>query len=106
VVYRREPYLVKDQDYIMARTAQISKEKQQSIINLGHERQSMWNISRTLKVSLNAVAKTIKRYDETGSHADHHREGRPRVTSAAEDKFIRVTSLRNCSPNKCFTEFK
>ena len=22
--------------------------------------------------------------------------------SAAEDKFIRVTSLRNCSPNKCF----
>jgi hypothetical protein len=28
------------------------------------------------------------------------------VTSAAEDKFIRVTSLRNCNPNKCFTEFK
>uniref|UniRef100_A0A8C7CP95 E3 ubiquitin-protein ligase n=1 Tax=Oncorhynchus kisutch TaxID=8019 RepID=A0A8C7CP95_ONCKI len=28
----------------------------------------------------------------------------PTVTSAAEDKFIRVTSLRNCSPNKCFTE--
>ena len=29
-----------------------------------------------------------------------------RVTSAAEDnKLIRVTSLRNCSPNKCFTEF-
>jgi hypothetical protein len=26
---------------------------------------------------------------------------RPRVTSAAEDNFIRVTSLRNCSPNKC-----
>jgi hypothetical protein len=26
--------------------------------------------------------------------------------SAAEDKFIWVTSLRNCSPNKCFTELK
>ena len=49
-----------------------------------------------------AVAKTIKRYDETGSHQAHHRKGRPRVTSAAEDKFIRVTNLRNCSPNKCF----
>ena len=24
----------------------------------------------------------------------------------AEDKFIRVTSLRNCSPNKCYIEFK
>ena len=32
--------------------------------------------------------------------------GRPRVTSAAEGKFIRVTSLRNCRPNKCFTEVK
>ena len=30
-------------------------------------------------------------YDETVSHEDRHRKGRPRVTSAAaEDKFIRV----------------
>ena len=29
---------------------------------------------------------------------------RPRVASAAEDTFIRVTSLRNCSPNKCLTD--
>ena len=28
------------------------------------------------------------------------------VTSAAVYKFIRVTSLGNCRPNKCFTEFK
>jgi hypothetical protein len=50
---------------------------------------------RTLKVSSSEVAKTIKCYDETGSHEDHHRKGRRRVTSAAEDKFIRVSSLRN-----------
>jgi transposase len=73
----------------MSRTAQISRE-----------------ISRTLKVSSSAVAKTITCYDETGSHVDRHRKGRPIVTSAAEDKLIRVTSLRNWSPNKCFTEFK
>jgi hypothetical protein len=59
-----------------------------------------------LKVSSCAVAKTIKPYDETDTHEDHHRKGRPRVTFTAEDKFIRVTSLRNCSPNKSFTEFK
>jgi hypothetical protein len=35
-----------------------------------------------------------------------HRKGRSRFTSAAEDKLNRVTGLRNCSPNKCFTEFK
>ena len=45
-----------------------SKEKWQSIITLGHEGQSIHIISRTLKVSSSAVAKTIKRYDETGSH--------------------------------------
>ena len=41
----------------MARTAQISKEKRQSIITVRHEVQSIRNISRTLKVSLSAVAK-------------------------------------------------
>jgi hypothetical protein len=59
-----------------------------------------------LKVFSSAVAKTIKSYDETGSHEDRHRKGRPKVTSAAEDTLIRVTILRNCSPNKSFTKFK
>jgi transposase len=71
----------------MARTAQISKEKRQSIITLSREGQSMWNISRTLKVSSSAVATNIKHYDETVSHEDSHSKGRPRVTSAAEDQY-------------------
>ncbi|CAJ0955651.1 unnamed protein product [Ranitomeya imitator] len=57
--------------------------------------QSVQKIGKTLKVSPSAVAKTINRYKETGLHEDRPRKGRPRVTSAAEDKFIRVTSLRN-----------
>lgn len=72
----------------MARSAQISKEKRQYIIILRHEGMSIQQISRTLQVSSSEVAKTIKRYDETGSHEDRHSKGRPRVTSAAEDKFI------------------
>ncbi|XP_065327633.1 adenylate kinase 2, mitochondrial-like [Pelmatolapia mariae] len=42
-----------------------------------------------------AVAKTIKIYDETGSHEDRPKKGRPRVISASEDKFVRIISLRN-----------
>ena len=57
---------------------------------------------KNLKKKVNTVAKTIMRYDETGSHEDRHRKERPRVTSAAVDKFTRFTSLRNCNPNKCF----
>jgi transposase len=59
----------------MSRTAQISKEKRQSIINLRHEGQSIRKMSRTLKVSSSAVAKTIKLYDEAGSHEDSLRKG-------------------------------
>ncbi|CAJ0924756.1 unnamed protein product [Ranitomeya imitator] len=57
--------------------------------------QSVKKIGKTLKVSPSAVAKTIKLYNKTGSHEDRPRKGRPRVTSASEDKFIRVTCLRN-----------
>jgi transposase len=46
----------------------------------------MWKMARTLKVSSSAITKTIKHYDETGSHEECHRKGRPRVTSAAENK--------------------
>uniref|UniRef100_A0A096MC38 Transposase IS30-like HTH domain-containing protein n=1 Tax=Poecilia formosa TaxID=48698 RepID=A0A096MC38_POEFO len=79
----------------MARQKQLSKEKRVAIITLRNEGQSVRKIGKTLKVSPSAVAKTIKHYKETGSHEDRPRKGRPGVTSAAEDKFIRVTSLRN-----------
>ena len=67
---------------------------------------SIREITITFKVSSSAVAKTIKRYDETGSHEDRQRNGRPRVTSAIEDKFFRVDCTSDYSPNKCITEFK
>jgi transposase len=89
----------------MKTKAQISK-REMTVHHYFKTGQSIRNISRTLNVSSSAVAKTIKHYDETGSHEDLHWKGSPRVTSAAEDTFIRVTSLRNCSPNKCFTELR
>jgi transposase len=74
---RRWPYIVKDQVHIMARKAQIGKEKPQSIVTLRHESQSIQKISRTFKVSSSAVEKSIKSYDETGSHEYRHKKGRP-----------------------------
>ena len=81
----------------------INNNKKREITSL---RSVNWKISKTLKVSSSAVTKTIKLYDETGSHEDHHWKGRPRVTSAAEDTFVRVSITSDCSPNKCFTELK
>jgi hypothetical protein len=56
-------------------------------------------VSQSGKFQELAVAKTIKHYDETGSPEDLHRKGKPRVTSASEDKFIRVNCTSDCSPN-------
>jgi azurin len=42
--YTEDIYLVNDQVQIMTRTAQLSKEKRQSIITLRHEGQSMGKI--------------------------------------------------------------
>ena len=58
---------------------------------------SLYGTFQELQVSSIAVAKTIKLYDGTGSQEDNHSNGRPGVTSAAEDMFIRVTSLRSSS---------
>ena len=66
----------------MARTNQLSKEKWQPIITLETEGQSVQKIAKTFNVSPSVVAKTTKRYDETGSHVDRPRKGRPRVTYA------------------------
>ena len=73
----------------MARTAQISKGKQQSIITLRHEGQSIREHFKNFKSFFKCSHQNIKRYNETGSYEDCHRNGRPRVTSAAEGKFIK-----------------
>ena len=63
-------------------------------------------MSRNLKVSSSAIAKTIKRNDETGSREDCHGKLRHIITAAAEDNSLELKATSDCNPNKCFTEFK
>ena len=48
-----------------------------------------------LKMSYNAVYYFLLRTAQTGSNKNIKRSGRPRCTSEQEDKYIRVSSLRN-----------
>jgi hypothetical protein len=73
----------------MPRTAQIIKRD---------KGQSIQKILRSLKVQSQKPSSIIMKL----AFMRTHRNGRPIISFAAEDKFIRVTSLRNCSPNKCF----
>lgn len=90
VVHSWQPYLTTVRIHIMTRPNQLSKEKQQPIITLRTEGQS---VQETLKLWM--CPPKPSRLRSNCLTWGRPRKGRPRVTSAAEDTFIRVTSLRN-----------
>ena len=79
----------------MARNKELSSETRQSILVLRNEGYSMREIAKKLKISYNAVYYSLHRTAQTGSNQNRKRSGRPRCTTEQEDKYIRVSSLRN-----------
>ena len=59
----------------------------------------MREIAKKLKISYNAVYYSLHRTAQTVSNQNRKRSGRPRCTTEQEDKYIRVSSLRN----RCLT---
>ena len=78
----------------MARNKDLSSETHPSILVLRNEGYSMREIAKKLKISYNAVYYSLHRTAQTGSNKDR-KSGRPRCTTEQEDKYIRVSSLRN-----------
>ena len=78
----------------MARNKYISSEARQSILVLRNEGYSMWEITKKLKISYNAVYYFLHRTAQTGPN-QNRKSGRPRCTTEQEDKYIRMSSLRN-----------
>ena len=56
---------------------------------------SMLEIAKKLKISYNGVYYSLQRTAQTGSNQNRKRRRRPRCTTKQEDKYIRVSSLRN-----------
>ncbi|CAJ0600731.1 unnamed protein product [Cylicocyclus nassatus] len=79
----------------MARKREISSETRQFILVLRNEGYSMREIAKKLKISYNGVYYSLQRTAQTGSNQSRKRSGRPRCTTKQEDKYIRVSSLRN-----------
>ena len=52
-------------------------------------------VAGILQCTKSMIYALIRRYEATGNTADRHRTGRPRVTTPAEDQYVRVTMLRN-----------
>ena len=65
------------------------------ILVLRNEGYSMWEIAKKLQILYNAVYYSLHRTAQTVSNQNRKRSGRPRCTTGQEDKYIRVSSLRN-----------
>ena len=59
----------------------------------------MWEIAKKWKIWYNAVYYSLHRTAQTGSNQNRKKTGRPWCTTEQEDKYIRVSSLRN----RCLT---
>ena len=79
----------------MARNKDLFSETRQSILVLRNEGYSMREIAKKLKISYNTVYYSPHRTAQTGSNQNRKRSGMPRCTTEQEDKYIRVSSLRN-----------
>lgn len=80
----------------MAKQKQLSLETRQSIHVLRMEGCSLRDIAKKLKISLKGVRYSLERQAATGSNQDRSRSGRPKCTSAKEDKYLRVSSKNRC----------
>ena len=65
------------------------------IVALSNEGFSQRQIAAKIGVSKGAVQRTVERFRKTKSYSNLPRSGRPRCTTSQEDRFIKITSLRN-----------
>ena len=55
----------------------------------------MQEIAKKLKISYNGVYYSLQKTAQRGSNQNRKRSRRPRCTNKQEDKYIRVSNLRN-----------
>jgi len=56
--------------------------------------ESQSDIAVVLNVTQSTISRLWSRYQQTGTSRDHPRSGRPRVTTVAQDRYIRLRHLR------------
>ena len=76
----------------MPRLNQQSRNRALGMIDGGA---SIREVACHFNVDMSTIVRLRRRYNTTGSVADRPRQGRPRVLTPADERFIRLSSLRN-----------
>lgn len=74
---------------------ELSNENKGRILGLREAGWSYRAIALKIPCGKSTVCDVLKKYRQTGSIKNLKRSGRPRVTTTSQDKYIRVTSLRD-----------
>ena len=69
------------------------------IVTLCQEGLSAREVSRRLRVNQNDVVRTWMRYRDTGTVDDMHCSGRPKATTAVDDRYLWISARRNPESN-------
>ena len=76
----------------MGRLSTVDRERGIGMLQAGL---SAAEVARRLQVHKSTISRLATRFQETGATADRQRPGRPRETTPAQDRHIRVSHLRN-----------
>lgn len=76
----------------MPRLRELERQRAVTLLLQG---MSQAQVSRTLNTNQSTISRLWKRLEETGTVADRSRTGRPRVTTARQDRTIRLAHLRD-----------
>ena len=79
----------------MAKRQPLDYSVKQAIVKLQKEKHTIKEISEKVKHSKSVVGRIVKSYNDTGKIASAFKTGRPRKTSAREDRIMQRMSLKD-----------
>ena len=78
----------------MAKRQKFNYSVRQAIVKLHKEKHTVREISMKVKRSMSVVGRVFKSYNDTGKIISAFKTGRPRKTSAREDRIMQRMSLK------------
>ena len=79
----------------MGRRRSLTLDQRNRVQGMLEAGMSVTAVARQIGVHHSTVSRLLSRWVATGSLRDQRRSGRPRITTAAEDWYIVLTSRRN-----------
>lgn len=72
----------------------LTKEEAVKAVTLVQEGRSQRYVANVLGVQQSTISRVVRRYTDTGHFSRREGQGRKRVTTAVDDRFLRLTALR------------